>query len=340
MADTTGQRWIMDREGQWGEPTPGSPVALGKLLEMTVRVTRDTPERVASTTAAIDDFIETTLTRAQALDRRYATGSFDQLESLVGVLRYHAITCPSLTPVLVWPTRCMHATVNFGGTRDSRTTFGLRIPVTNNCVAALRMARTLVERNDGIAFACDKSPIAWSTAIWLVHDAAGKSDKDPDDYRGHFTWIVIPEAPHTYYVKGRWTAEQLLNHSTALELAGASTGLEEAIRRVPQGVDLVECFDSQAATACGRRLTCRATTMMGPVEHRSRVMDQILGTRRTFLLFFERKLNQIADNGSKDLMERVSAQLAARGLQPPRQWPTAPCPLAANGAVLGLGLQW
>jgi hypothetical protein len=143
---------------------------------------------------------------------------------------------------------------------------------------------------------------------------------------------VIPGAPFTYYVKGRWTAAQLLNHSTTLETAGSNVGLLAALLRCPPG-DIVEAFDSQAATLCGRRLSCRASTMCDSIRQRGDILDAVGRTRRCFLFFFHRELNQIADDGSKDLMTTVAARLAERGFAPPQHWHTSPSPLTEMGTM-------
>ena len=331
VVDSFGRRWLMDADGNWGTPGRGPAVALGKVVDLVRRNVRDTEERVAATAAEIRDYLDAAGVRAARLQKRTETGLFDDLEHLLGVLRYHAKTNPGMVPLLQWPTRCLFADVALGDrSGGAKATAGLRVRITGNCRAALELARTSVLRNDGVALCPDRSPIDWTTAIWLVHDAAGKSDKD--DYRGHFTWIVIPGARHTYYVKGRWNPQQLENHSTTLETAGSNVGLREAYLRCPPG-DFVEAFDSQSATGCATRLACRSPTMVDVTEERGAIHDAAGVRRRLFAFFFLRKYNTLADNGSKDLLATVEAQLMERGLPPLRHWATSPSKLEACGVL-------
>ena len=81
------------------------------------------------------------------------------------------------------------------------------------------MAKILGTRR---AFVCERSPIVLSTTIWLVLDAADKSDKDPDDYRDH----VGSDPFRPTHALRDGTLDSGSTPQPQLKLASASTSLK------------------------------------------------------------------------------------------------------------------
>jgi hypothetical protein len=73
--------------------------------------------------------------------------------------------------------------------------------------------------------------------------------------------------------------------------------------------------------------------MVDVTEERGAIHDAAGVRRRLFAFFFLRKYNTLADNGSKDLLATVEAQLMERGLPPLRHWATSPSKLEACGVL-------
>jgi len=239
--------------------------------------------------------------------------SFDDYESIIGVYLYMATTIVAMVSVLQYPLRNLHA--RFSPVLDSqyRRMIGKTIPLTRRARMAFELLITLAKSNPGVAFAPDTSAIDWSRAIWIVHDAAG--DSGINDYRGHFTLIFLPGSPYTCYVKGRWTANQLVHHSTTLEACGGNCGLAALLSLVPTG-DIVECYDSKSAVAALRRLGCHSVSLTEQVAWRGDLLRDSESAYRIFIFWFPRELNQMCDAGSKDEMAKLDALLLARALPP------------------------
>jgi hypothetical protein len=303
-----GKRWTMNSDRTWAAPVVGFLEPLGKRVVMTLLLGRvdDRPERLVNIIQRTLDFI------AKALSRK-RMAIFDELESLLGVWMYIATTNPAITPLLQYPLRNLHAKFNL--TVSKYRNLGTVIPLRHNAVRALNLCCAAAKRNPGIAFMQDTSPVNWATAIWVVHDAAGFSEEDPDSYRGHFTLIYSVAHNLVHWVKGRWTAEELLHDSTTLESCGGNCALEKVLEKFPQG-DIIECFDSLSATCGLRRLACHSETFSGQIEWRGDILTRLGFNRRIFIFWFPRESNTLCDNGSKGFFSVVMAQLQERGLPP------------------------
>jgi hypothetical protein len=324
-ADAFGRLWTMHGDHTWLAAVRGCLAPLGKYLVMNLQggLVKEKPARISQIVARTQAFLAT------SEDHRLSLVSYDEFEQIIGVWMYVAQTNLAIVPLLQYPLRNLHATFRLKVGRTAH--LGSAIPLVRRAKKSLELICTVGARNPGIAFAPDTSPIDWTTAIWVVHDAAG--DSGVDDYRGHFTMILAPGATHVAYVKGRWTAEQLVNHSTTLEACGGNCGLAEVLIRYPVG-DIVECYDSQSATMALRRLGCSSLPLSAQVAQRGRILEAYGKGRRLFIFWFPRELNKITDAGSKDEMRTVQLMLAQRGLPPLATEPLPPAHPPTFGPVL------
>ena len=285
---------ISDIALMWASPEPGYLHPLGKELDLQAQRLREKPERIASISKAM---LRLTVEAPDGIAR------FIDLEQILGVLRYIAQTAPAIVPLLQWPTRCLHAQTRFKA-------LGL-CPWTNRCNVAFKLIAKIIRRNEGIALCPDRTPINFDTAVWIICDAAGASDEEPDSYRGGFALIVIPGAKHTYWIQRPWTAMELLQHSTALECANGTQALQTLLQQCSP-VDIIECFDNSATTGCRRRMACVSPSMCEHVEAFGDVVTH-MGRHRLFSLWYPRADIQMADDGSKNDMEAVKRGLKLRG---------------------------
>jgi hypothetical protein len=307
-ADALGRLWIMDGQRVWAASTMGCLAPLGKFLVMTLKggVIKEKPERLVQIIARTTAFLQGAMQHTSGLVK------YEEFEAIIGVWLYIAQTCLALVPLLQYPLRNLHAKF-----RHDKTLVGGSIPLVDKAKREMELVMIMGKQNPGVAFAPDTAAIRWESVIWVVHDAAGAALDTAglliDDYRGHFTMILAPSTGQVHYVKGRWTAEQLLNnHSTTLEACGGNCGLAVVLQLFPKG-DIIECFDSQSATMAMRRMGCRSLPLSAQVEQRGVLMASIGFGRRLFVLWFPRTINTIADAGSKDEMAEVERLLHERG---------------------------
>ena len=154
------------------------------------------------------------------------------------MLQFIATTCPEIIPLLQPVIRCLHA--------DARFKQQGRCVWTSTATKAYEIIMLTIAPNMGIAFMADMSPINFDTCIWIICDAAGASDEEPDSYRGGFSLIILPGAKRTLFTQRRWSAAELIQHSTALECENGTQALRAALEAIgPNGpVDIIECFDN------------------------------------------------------------------------------------------------
>ena len=291
-----------DMSKLWQNPERGMIYPLGKALDLVTFRLKDKPGRIASITVAMTAFLKASVERGH--------GVFEILESQIGILQFVATTCPEIIPLLQPVIRCLHA--------DTRFKSRGRCVWSNTATKAYEIIMKTIAPNLGIAFMADKSPIDFDNCVWIICDAAGASDEEPDSYRGGFSLIILPGAKTTLYTQRRWSATELIEHSTALECENGTQALRAALKELgPRGpVDIIECFDNTSTVGCRRRLACRSPSMCDPVRNHAVVCQQMIGKHRLFTTWFPRGDIQMADDGSKDLIEVVRAGLRARGLPP------------------------
>jgi len=222
-ADAFGRKWLMKADKTWAAPIRGCLTPLGKYLEMNLweGIVKERPDRIFHLIARTQAFLAT----AQKRINHFVC--FDDMESLIGQWRYTAQTCLALGPLLQFPTRNLHA--RFSNRISRLRTLGAVLPLLERSKRAFELMCIVGKENRGVAFAPDRSAVNWDTAIWVIHDAAGYSEEEPDSYRGHFSIIIVPGADQVYYVQGQWSAEELLNDSTTLESCGGNVGIGPAI---------------------------------------------------------------------------------------------------------------
>jgi hypothetical protein len=208
-ADAFQNLYTMSEDRQWLAPVVGCLAPLGKLLKMSMEYRGgaltplgtiiEKPARVRQIVRRTRAFL------AHATDHKQMA-SFDDMEHIIGVFLYMATTIIAMVPVLQYPLRNLHARFSHHRPFETKSSPHARVVgktflLVPRARQALELLMVLAESNPGVAFAHDTSPIDWSTAIWVVHDAAG--DSGVNDYRGRFTLLFIPGSSHTCYVKGR-----------------------------------------------------------------------------------------------------------------------------------------
>ena len=88
-----------------------------------------------------------------------------------------AQTCLAIVPLLQFPLRNFRTRFRHKATR--LRTIGAVIPLLGRSMKALELICEVAKANRGVAFAPDESDIDYDTAIWVVHDAAGYSARNP-----------------------------------------------------------------------------------------------------------------------------------------------------------------
>ena len=108
----------------------------------------------------------------------------------------------------------------------------------------------------------------FNNCIFLMHDAAGLSDEEPDSYRGGGSWIWIPSSRAVLWTTRPFSQDLLVSeHSTSLELSNGNVTLAYAMDRW-RNTTIVEIFDNQAATCSARRLACHIDSLNKHMAYR------------------------------------------------------------------------
>jgi ribA/ribD-fused uncharacterized protein len=282
---------------------PGSPVVLGKLTVLSSMIAKDTPARITTVVSAMMAVI------AGKGPRHLA--SIKAIRSIIGVLIFMVMTQPDLRGIMNAPIRCLKAPLTTLRDKDA-TAFPQ---------AAEDAFRTLcyaVQHAPGRPFAANLVLPNFGDCIFLMHDAAGLSDDEPESYRGGGSWIWIPRTQKVLWTTRPFSQDLLTSeHSTSLELLNGNVTLAYALSQW-RNTTIVEIFDNQAASCSARRLACHSDSLNTHMAYRRTLLAKYPRSR-VFSIWAQRELGTLADMLSKSQIDQFWHALEQRGFPEPAQ---------------------
>jgi hypothetical protein len=118
-----------------------------------------------------------------------------------------------------------------------------------------------------------------------------------------------------------WSSEEILQHSTALEIASAIMAIRTVHQRQIDGTlpphDIVVVLDNSAAVASMRRNGAHSNSIKDLITSWTRLQMELPARRRIFIFWASREHEvEIADALSKGDIAKADSMLAARDLPP------------------------
>jgi hypothetical protein len=276
---------------------------LGKLTVLSSMIAKDTPARITTVVSAMMAVI------AGKGPRHLA--SIKAIRSIIGVLIFMVMTQPDLRGIMNAPIRCLKAPLTTLRDKDA-TAFPQ---------AAEDAFRTLcyaVQHAPGRPFAANLVLPNFVDCIFLMHDAAGLSDEEPESYRGGGSWIWIPRTQKVLWTPRPFSQDLLTSeHSTSLELLNGNVTLAYALSQW-RNTTIVEIFDNQAASCSARRLACHSDSLNTHMAYRRTLLAKYPRSR-VFSIWAQRELGTLADMLSKSQIDQFWHALAQRGFPEPAQ---------------------
>ena len=197
----------------------------------------------------------------------------------------------------------------------------MKIRLSEAAISDLRVIGGSLPLSRGYAFAPSTKPIgADKPVVYVMNDAAGQSSTFEHRIAGGGVWLYTATAHETLWSNVRWTATQLLTHSTEQELANANCSLEAVIKLYPDH-DILEILDNLSAVTTLRHLSCKSHTLERQLRFRLTLLRT--ATQRVFTDWSARGDGTLADQLSKDEQSQFRAALAARHLPPAQATPFA-----------------
>jgi hypothetical protein len=182
---------------------PGSPVVLGKLTVLSSMIAKDTPARIKMVVSAMMAVITSKGPRHLA--------SIKAIRSIIGVLIFMVMTQPDLRGIMNAPIRCLKTPLI--ALRDKDATIFPQ--------AADDAFRTLcyaVQHAPGRPFAANLVLPEFKDCIFMMHDAVGLSDEEPDSYRGGGSWIWIPSTQQVLWTTRPFLQDLLTSEPNTLHI--------------------------------------------------------------------------------------------------------------------------
>ena len=197
----------------------------------------------------------------------------------------------------------------------------LLAPWSDKGTQAMEMIIELMEADTGVAFMPYVTPPPRDQRILIVSDAAGNADDNMRTYRGGAAAIITPKAKVTHTVMYEWSSEEILQHSTALEIASAIMAIRTVHQRQIDGTlpphDIVVVLDNSAAVASMRRNGAHSNSIKDLITSWTHLQMELPARQRIFIFWASREHEvEIADALSKGDIAKADSMLAARDLPP------------------------
>lgn len=145
-----------------------------------------------------------------------------------------------------------------------------------------------------------------------MSDSAGKSDEEPDSFRGAGAWLFSQNWDHTPWMQEEWIPQILdCAHSTAQEAAAGLANLRAAIEAYPDKLLFIEVYDSAATVDIWRSASSSSFEVRKLILERARLLAEYPHIR-VLVFWQERALGQIADDVSKNEMAEVAHAILVR----------------------------
>ena len=331
---------------EWSPPEPGSMQVLGKLFVLDTQILCDSPNRIAEAKALLIAIREQAaadpnrLVFVAALRRCLGIWIFITAQSpamrthLRGVIK-------ALAAAGVWD----HANKRF--VRTNLSAAWQMGQAAYNGAATLRAAdqssidhwltewqalplgeRTAlpkiadaqfdalmegIDKNNNRAFMARRSPTDADSEIWIHNDSAGKSDEEPDSYRGCGAWAHAPRLPTIIWYQEQWCKDILeVSHSTAQEAANGLANLRAVLEEYSSWCNVVhEVYDSAAVVDVWRGMASHSFEVRKLVQARHDLLAEYPHVR-VLSYWQDRDKGFVADDVSKNQMQAVRSALAIR----------------------------